>query len=111
MGPNDILRFFLELAAVFIVGIWGFLTWPMPWSLVIGLGGPVFIVLLWALFRSPRAVFHMDLFGRSLVEILVMFAATLALWELGVTPWVVAAFALLALVSGLVNGLRELASR
>ncbi|MFU8946097.1 YrdB family protein [Mycetocola zhadangensis] len=104
--PNDILRLFLELFAIVSLGIWGFLGWSMPWNVIIGIGAPVVAILLWALFRSPKAVFSVDAYAKALIELLVMGAAALAWWDLGV-PFVALVFGVVAVISGLVNGRRE----
>ena len=104
--PNDILRLFLELFAIVSLGIWGFLSWSMPWNIVVGIGAPMIGILLWALFRSPKAVFHIDPYGKALIELAVMGAAALAWWDLGV-PFVALVFGVIAVISGLVNGRRE----
>jgi Protein of unknown function (DUF2568) len=104
--PNDILRLFLELFAIVSLGIWGFLSWPMPWNFVIGIGAPVLAILLWALFRSPKAVFSVDPYAKALIELLVMGAAALAWWDLGV-PYVAIVFGVIAVISGVLNGRRE----
>lgn len=108
IGPNDILRFFLEIVAFFTLGFWGFVAWPLPWNIVIGIGAPVLAILVWALFLSPKAVLTIDLYGRTLVELFIFGAAALAWWNLGL-PIVAAAFALVAVVSGVVNGRKEIA--
>lgn len=109
LGPNDILRFFLELAAIAIAAIWGVMSWPFPWNIAVGISAPALVVLIWALFQSPRPVIRFDVFGRALVEIIVMFAAALALWDLG-SPIGAVILAITATVSGLVSGLRELSA-
>ena len=39
IGPNDVLRFFLELFAFVTLGIWGFVAFPLPWpGVLVGLG-------------------------------------------------------------------------
>ena len=109
IGPNDILRFLLEIFAVATLGIWGFTMWALPLpGVIIGIGAPLLAIVLWGLFRSPRAVFHIDVFGRALVEIAVFGAAALAWWDMG-QPIVAAVFAVVATVSGVVNGRKELA--
>ena len=109
IGPNDILRFVLELFAFVTLGIWGFVAWPLPWpGVLIGLGAPALAILVWALFRSPRAVFRLDPFGKAVVEIAVFGAAALAWWDLG-QPVVAAIFAVVATISGVVSGRKELA--
>lgn len=106
IGPNDILRFVLELFAVVSLGIWGFVVWPLPWNIVVGLCAPILAVLLWALFRSPKAVLHVDPFVKAVVEIVVMGATAFAWLGLG-QPIVAAVFAGVATVSGVINGRRE----
>lgn len=103
VGPNDLLRLVLELFAIVSLGSWGFLVWPLPWNIAIGLGAPVLAILLWALFRSPRAVLRVDPFAKALVELVVMGAVAFAWLGLG-QPIVAAAFALIATVSGVING-------
>ncbi|GAB3616308.1 YrdB family protein [Okibacterium endophyticum] len=106
IGPNEILRFFLELFAIVSLGIWGFLAWPFPWNVVIGIAAPVVAIVLWGLFRSPKAVFRIDAFGKGFVELVVMGSAIFAWIHLGV-PVVAIVFGVLAVVSGVINGRRE----
>lgn len=108
IGPNDVLRFVLELFAIVSLGIWGFVAWPLPWNIVVGIGAPVLAILLWALFRSPKAVLHVDPFVKAIVELVVMGSAAFAWWTLG-QPIVAIVFAVVATVSGVVNGRREFA--
>jgi hypothetical protein len=74
----------------------------------VGIGAPVLAILLWALFRSPKAVLHVDAFVKALVEIIVMGSAAFAWWSLG-QPIVALVFAVVATVSGVINGRREFA--
>jgi hypothetical protein len=108
IGVNDVLRLLLELFAFVTLGIWGFVSFALPLNIVVGIGAPIVAILLWALFRSPKAVFAIDVFGRSLVELVVVAAATLAWLDLG-QPLVGIGYAVVAVVSGFVNGRRELA--
>jgi hypothetical protein len=109
IGPNDVLRFLLELFAFVSLGIWGFLAFPLPWpGLLIGIGAPLVAILAWALFVSPKAVFGIDVFGKALVEIAVFSAAAIAWWTLG-QPVVAIVFAVVAAVSGILNGRKQLA--
>lgn len=107
IGPNEVLRFLLELFAFVSLGIWGFVAFPLPWpGVLIGLGAPALAILAWALFVSPKAVFRVDPFGRALVEIAVFTAAALAWWMLG-QPIVAVTFAVVAAVSGILNGRKQ----
>jgi Protein of unknown function (DUF2568) len=109
IGPNDVLRLLIELFAFVTLGIWGFVAFPLPWpGVLIGLGAPALAILLWALFVSPKAVFHIDPFGQALVEIAVFSAAAIALWMLG-QPVVAVVFAVVAAVSGILHGRKQLA--
>lgn len=108
IGASDILRFLLELFAFVTLALWGFLAWPLPWpGILVGILAPAFAILVWALFRSPKAVFTLDPFGKAIVEIFVFGAAALAWWDLG-QPIVAAVFAVVATVSGVVSGRKEL---
>ncbi|NQX29747.1 YrdB family protein [Microbacteriaceae bacterium VKM Ac-2854] len=107
IGPNDVLRFVLELFAFVSLAIWGFSTWPVPLNIVFGLGAPLVAILLWALFRSPKAVFRVDVYAKSLVELVVMGAAALSWLAMG-QPIVAIVFGLVAVISGVISGRREL---
>lgn len=109
IGPNDVLRFLLELFAFVSLAVWGFVAFPLPWpGVLIGIGAPLAAVLLWALFVSPKAVIRVDPFGKALVEIAVFSATALAWWTMG-QPIVAILTAVLAAVSGIINGRKELA--
>ena len=104
---NDVLRFLLELFALFSLGFWGYLAWPFPWpGVLFMIGAPLFAAIVWGLFRSPKAVLPLDPMGRAVVEILVMGSATAAWFMLGY-PIVGAVFGILAVVSGVINGRTE----
>ena len=108
ISPNDVLRFFLELFAFVSLGLWGFVAWPPPLNFVFGIGAPLFAIVLWALFRSPRAVIHLDPFGKALVEIVIMGSAALAWLVMG--EWIVAiVFGVVAVISGIISGRKEYA--
>jgi hypothetical protein len=103
IGPNEVLRFLLELFALFSLGYWGFLAWPFPWpGVVFMIGTPLFAAVVWGLFRSPRARFPLDAFGRSIVEIAVMGSAALA-WAMLGYPVIALVFAVVATISGILN--------
>lgn len=108
IGPWDVLRFLVELFAFVSLAIWGFVAWAFPWNIVVGILAPALAIVLWALFRSPKAVFRIDTFGKAIVEIIVMTAAAFAWWDLR-QPVVAVVFAAVALLSGIVSGRKELA--
>lgn len=108
IGFNDVLRFLLELFAFVSLAIWGFLAWPFPWNIAVGIGAPLIAIVLWALFRSPRAVLQVDAYGKALIEIIVMVTVAYAWWDLG-QPVIAIAFAIVAATSGVINGRKEFA--
>ena len=72
------------------------------------IGTPLFAAVVWGLFRSPKAVFPLDPVGRVAVEVLVMGAAVAA-WFMLDFPIVGVVFAIVAAISGVVNGRVEFA--
>ena len=107
--PNDVLRFLLELFALFSLGFWGYLAWPFPIpGVFFMIGTPLFAAVVWGLFRSPKAVLPVDPVGKVLVEIFVMGAAVGAWFMLGY-PIVGVVFGVIAAVSGVLNGRAEIA--
>ncbi|GAA4673418.1 YrdB family protein [Frondihabitans cladoniiphilus] len=107
LGVNAVLRFVLELFAFFSLGWWGYFAWPFPFpGLFFCIGLPVFAIVVWGLFRAPKAVIQNDPVGKAIVEIAVMGAAVYTWFSLGY-PLVSAVFGLLALGSGILNFRRE----
>ncbi|MFB2554758.1 YrdB family protein [Herbiconiux liangxiaofengii] len=105
---NDVVRLLVELFAVFTFAFWGIVAWPFPWNIALGIVTPLFAILVWALFLSPRSVIHLDSFGRALVEIVLLGSAALA-WLMLEQPIVALVFGVVAAVSGVIAGRRELA--
>jgi hypothetical protein len=108
LSAIDILAFLCELFAFVSLAVWGFLFWPFPWNIVVGIAAPVVAILVWALFVSPRAVFAVHPFVRALVELLVYAAATMAWWSMG-QPWIGLIFGVVAVTVGVIAGRRRLA--
>ncbi|HNP16025.1 MAG: YrdB family protein [Salinibacterium sp.] len=109
LNPNLVLRFLLELFAVFTLGYWGYLAWPFPWpGALFMIGTPLFAIIVWGLFRSPRARVPLDPVGRGIVEIAVMGSAVIA-WAMLGEPLVALVFGVVALASGTINLRREMA--
>lgn len=109
LSLNLVLRFLLELFAVFTLGYWGYLAWPFPWpGVLFMIGTPLFAIIVWGLFRSPKARVPLDPVGRGIVEIGVMGSAVIA-WAMLGEPIVALVFGVIALVSGTLNLRREIA--
>ncbi|WP_221586397.1 YrdB family protein [Microbacterium sp. G2-8] len=104
--PLDVLRLLSEIVAVASLALWGFLAWPLPWSIAFGLGAPILAILVWAVFVSPRAMLRVHPFVRALVELLIFVSATLALWALEL-PWAGLVVGLFCVVVGVLVGRRD----
>ena len=108
LSAIDILAFLCELFAFATLAIWGFASWPFPWTIVAGIGAPVLAIVVWALFVSPRAVFTVHPFVRAFVELLVYASATIAWWSMG-QAWLGLAFGVVAVTIGVIAGRRRFA--
>lgn len=109
MRPVDVIRFLTEVIAFVVLGIWGFTQFAFPWpALLTGIGAPLLAIIVWGLFRSPRAVFAIDTFGKALIEIAIFSSATLAMVFMGWPWWIAVAYVVLATVTGVITGRRDL---
>lgn len=105
--PLDIVRVLVLLVALATLAIWGLATWDLPWNLVVGIGAPLVVLVLWALFLSPRPVLRLHPFLRAIVEVLIYVGVTLTWWTMGQT-WIGIAFAVVAVATGVIAGRRGL---
>jgi hypothetical protein len=104
----DLLAFACQLIAFATLAFWGFVAWPFPWNIVVGVAAPLVAILVWALFVSPRAVFIVHPFVRAVVELLVFVSATIAWWHLG-QAWIGLGFGVIAVTAGVLAGRRRFA--
>lgn len=80
----QLLRSLSHLIAAIAITVWGFLSWPLPFPGVFtGIGFFVAVVVIWALFLSPKPVLRTDRFGQALVELLILAAAVAAMFDFG----------------------------
>ncbi len=108
MQPNAVIRLLVQLFALFSFGLWGYLAWPFPFpSLFFIVGTPLFAAVVWALFRSQKAILPLDPVGRALVEIFILGSAV-ATWFMLSYPIIGSAFAVVALFSGIVYARAEM---
>ncbi|MCE7481314.1 MULTISPECIES: YrdB family protein [Microbacterium] len=105
--PLDIIRAVILVVAIASVALWGFAMWTFPWNIVLGIGSPLLVLLVWALFLSPRPVLTLHPFVRAAVELLIYVGVTLAWWSMD-QAWVGLGFAVVAVTSGLFAGRRDL---
>src|SRR5258705_8878755 len=55
---GEALRFFLELGSIVALGYWGVhASKDLPAQAVLAVGAPAALILIWALFIAPRAVY------------------------------------------------------
>lgn len=106
--PNDILRLFIQLATVAVAAIWGALSFPFAWNVAIAIVAPALVILLWALFLSPKSVVRTEPFLQTLIELVLVTAAAFALWIIG-TPITAIIFEIVAVVSIFLSGWHKLA--
>jgi hypothetical protein len=105
--PLDIIRAVILVVAIASLALWGFATWPFPWNVVLGIGAPLLLLLVWALFLSPRPVLSLHPFVRAAVELLIYAGVTLAWWSMD-QAWIGLGFAVVAVTAGLFAGRRDL---
>ena len=76
---NIAIRFLLELCLLIAIGYWGFKT-SSGWFLkiLLGIGTPVFVAVIWGLFVSPKATFHLNIFQQLGLEA-ILFGSGVAM--------------------------------
>jgi len=85
-GLNMLVRFLLELCMLAAVGYWGFKTssgWVL--KIILGIGLPVLIAVLWGLFIAPRATYPLRGVPYLLLELLLLGSGAVALFASGRT--------------------------
>lgn len=107
LNALDIVRAIVLVIAIGTLALWGFAAWPLPWNIVLGVGAPVVLLLVWALFLSPKPVLRLHPFLRAVVELLIYVGVTIAWWLMD-QPLIGVAFALVAVGAGVVSGRRSL---
>jgi hypothetical protein len=96
------LRFLLELGALVALAYWGFSTGDsVVVEVVLGLGAPLAMAVVWGLFIAPKARVPLALPVRIVLELLVFAAAVAALAAAG-QPALAVAFAVAVIVSELI---------
>ncbi|GGM43627.1 YrdB family protein [Microbacterium saperdae] len=103
----DVVRAIVLVLAIATLALWGFATWPFPWNVVLGIGTPVVVLLVWALFLSPRPVLRVHPFLRAAVELLIYVGVTIAWWSMG-QALIGTAFGVVAIAAGVISGRRAL---
>ncbi|WP_424936442.1 MULTISPECIES: YrdB family protein [Bacteria] len=103
----DIVRVVVLLVSLASLVLWSLVAWSLPWNVVSAIGIPLIVLVIWALFLSPRPVLVVHPFIRAVVELVIYAGVTIAWWSMGQT-WVGLGFAVVAVATGLVAGRRAL---
>jgi hypothetical protein len=81
---NEALAFLLELAALVLFAVWGFRTGSHTVvHILLGLGAPALMVLVWGTSAAPRARVQLPMAGVLAVKAVVFGAATAAGYAAG----------------------------
>jgi hypothetical protein len=89
------LAFLLELGVLAALAFWGFSTGSGTLAkIVLGIGLPALAIVVWALFGSPQATWHLNGIWRLILQIIFFGSAAVALYAAGQRVWGVV-FALL----------------
>jgi Protein of unknown function (DUF2568) len=92
------LKFLLELAALAAVGLWGASIADGLAAVLLAVGLPLVVAVLWGRFAAPRARHRLPLHLRAPFELGVVALAALALWGAGAATWA-AVFAVIAVAN------------
>lgn len=93
-GMNLAIRFLLEICVLISVGYWGFKTGSgLFLRLVLGIGMPLLIAVIWAMFGAPRSAFRLQGPLMLMLEIIVFGSGVAALFltKNTILAWVFAA--------------------
>jgi hypothetical protein len=101
-GANPALRFLLELSAIAAVLYWGFETGSGICGWFLAVGAAALVIVVWALFISPKAGIELERPLRLVLEYAVFGAAAVALAAAGQVVLAIV-LAVVALVSGTLN--------
>ena len=78
------LRFLLEVCGLVAIGYWGFYMGNgVMLKIILGIGSPLFIALIWGVFGSPNAVVKIAMPFHLLLEFIVFVLPFIALYVTG----------------------------
>lgn len=83
-GLNLGVRFLLELCMLAAIVYWGFKTqsgWVM--KILLGIGLPVLIAVIWGLFVAPHAVYPLGTLPHLVLELVLLGSGAVALFASG----------------------------
>jgi Protein of unknown function (DUF2568) len=83
-NTNLALAFLLELGVLAALGFWGFSTGSETVAKVVpGIGLPLVAIVVWGLFGSPKAMWHLNGLWRLLLQIVFFGSAAVSLFSAG----------------------------
>jgi uncharacterized protein DUF2568 len=83
---SEALRFLLELVAVVALAYWGVhASSSLAIQVLLAVGAPAALIVVWALFVAPRAVFPMPRLAQAIVGGLLLEIAAAAVVVAGLT--------------------------
>lgn len=83
-NANLALAFLLELGVLAALGFWGFHSGSETVAkVVLGFGLPLAAIVVWGLFGSPKAMWHLNGLWRLLLQIVFFGSAAVALFAAG----------------------------
>jgi hypothetical protein len=95
---NLALRFLLEIASLIAIGYWGFYRGQnLLQDILLGIGLPFVMAVIWGMFVSPKARMRLPEIGRLAIELLVFGGGVLALFGVG-RPTLATILAVLVLI-------------
>lgn len=101
-NANLAFAFLLELCMLAALCYWGFVAGHgLPQKLVLGLGAPLLVAVLWGLFAAPQATFTLPGAVLFALKALLFGSAAVALWAAGRPALAVVFIAAVALNSAL----------
>lgn len=83
-NANLALAFVLELCMLAALCYWGFVAGHgLPQKLVLGVGAPLVVAVIWGLFAAPRATWPLPGAALFALKALLFGSAAVALWAAG----------------------------
>jgi uncharacterized protein DUF2568 len=80
---NLAVRFLLELCMLAAVGYWGFKTRAGLMRIVLGIGLPILLIVIWSLFVAPKAAYPLRGIPHMLLSLILLGSGALALFASG----------------------------
>jgi hypothetical protein len=80
VSASEVLRFLLELVGVVALGYWGVTVGPsLPTQVLLAIAAPVALIIVWALFIAPRAIYPIPRLAQAIGGGLLLEVAAVAL--------------------------------